>query len=272
MKKVTTLALAMFSVLALTLTLTACGGNDAAPITTPSPTPETTPVSTPEPAQEEPESEEEDEEDSEPEIKQHTYPAMGTIEGNVYISEYLGFQLTLPDGWENGDITAYHEAIANYVPEEIMDSIIDGYLPKEFFGGFGGFADFFANNPEVRSSLSINFKILWEEQVEFTEIDYIEDQISRVNQLVQENYTPVFDPDQIPVRIGNMEWYIYKESYERQFDTGRMTFGSINYINLTNGYINQIILNLGYFPGSVDYWDIVSEEDLFSLFEISPLY
>jgi len=271
MKKFATLTIAILLILAMTLTLTACGGNDAAPITTPLPTPETTPVSTPEPEQEEPEPEEEDEEEPEPEIEQHTYPAMGTIEGNVYISEYLGFQLTLPDGWENWDITAYHEAIANYVPEEIMDSIIDGYLPEDFFG-YWYFTDFFANNPEVRSSLNINFKMLWEDQIGLSEIDYIEDQISGVNQLIHENYTPVFDPDQIPVRIGNMEWYIYKESSERQFDTGRMTSGSINYINLTNGYINQIILNLGLLPGSVDYWDIVGEEDLFSLFEISPLH
>jgi len=139
MKKVVILTSALILALTMTLTLAACGGSDTTPAATPTPTQEAMPTQeatpTPEPTlKPTPEPPPEPTPESEP--KEAEEATIGRIQrgnwnGNIYSSEYLGFQLLVPDDWEiNSD-----ENLLSHrgLPEDVLNVILNGEVPEEYW-------------------------------------------------------------------------------------------------------------------------------------------
>jgi len=226
MKKILTLYL----LLILALTLVACD-TDTAPINEPTPTlattpapvpestPEPTPAVTPEPTPE----------PTPTPTPEPMKPTRGIVEGNTYKSEYLGLRIDLPTEWvvgkddnEIGYLEEFNETMWK-VSQQVL------VLPFfEFLSSTGG---------QAPINIVISFGRLDED---FTEAGWINDMTGRMERAKGSLLSYYFDPDQIPLRIGNNDWYTYKMEIAGGISLDPLLIPNsytkeISYISFSNG-------------------------------------
>jgi len=122
MKKFATTTLAIILAIAMILALTACGGNEAAPTVTPTPTPASTPAPTPTPTPT-PTPEPEEEENDNLRIR-------GSIDENVYTSEYLGLSITTPGSIS---LTSNRNFDTWGIPQYVIEILENDEIPPDYW-------------------------------------------------------------------------------------------------------------------------------------------
>ena len=218
MKKLATMTLVLILTLTMIFTLVACGGSDSAKEIAPKSTPETiqepTPVPTPEPT---PEPEPEPTPEPEPIV-----PNRGVVEGNTYMSEYLGLSIDLPSDW---DIYEDNIAIGN------LEEIPESFWVLDDEGDYNSILVFESYGYDCLG-IWIYISKLSPKQSGYSEIDFYNDFYAGLSE--DEDNISEFDSNQTPVRVGNNDWYVYKLSFTPQ-SSGDTVFTF--YLNITDGFV-----------------------------------
>jgi len=219
-KKIFVLLLVLFL---LTPLLAACGGDTVAPAETPVPTPE--PMVP------------ELEEDNAP-AQRTEFPVRGIWENDVFTSEYLGLQFTLPDGW----VAASDEEIAGVMGfAEALPAT--GGLTEQFWdvANVLGVHDLMVVSPITGANIQIIFERLVFPNTRMTEAQYIEGAEADAELF---GIAMGIAPDLDGITIGGYNWL----SHGTEMDAmGRTAYGR-QFISIRDGFARLIIFT--YFEGS----------------------
>lgn len=177
-------------------------------------------------------------------------PIHGFVDGSTYTSEYLGLRIDSPSGWEVDLLSK--ERQLDWLGFDLFD-----VFPDLFWYTTNIFQELRFVTTSSNDSLTINFNQLVYDEVNFNEVDYINNLISRSSSI--EGLTFDFDPNQTPIEIGNSLWYELRQ--ETKGDLGINRYG-IYYISIADGFARSIFLN-----GNRAFID---QTDITSLFSTYP--
>jgi len=146
-------------------------------------------------------------------------PTRGVVEGNTYSSEYMGFQLVLPNDWSIGedenDIGFLEE-----IPDSFWETSDSGFLELQAVYD--------------RSTIVISIGKLESDQADFSEIDLS----NRFDSNNNENMNINFDPNQTPTRIGRYDWYTWDQTLTMPGLSGSFYF--LIFQTISNGFAKII--------------------------------
>jgi hypothetical protein len=249
-----------------------CNQNEDLVVETQTPTPtqeveqetpsqqETTPPQ--EVEQETPNVDEEDEVDEVDEVS--IPPTRGNFDGSVYTSEWLGMRIEIPgleEWWENDIAPNYWVAIMEDMdptctkdwcnPKLVIEANFGEEIPEEFWDEreeahevwkpLWTFSAQKHNRPNnISDYIEIQYRRLTLEQINFTEIDYINHIISSIENGDVFNLISyeIFDN---PIRIGNYDWIRY-ERHQEEIRWGVETWNII-YININDRFVRTISIS-----------------------------
>ncbi|MCL2563643.1 MAG: hypothetical protein FWE08_06370 [Oscillospiraceae bacterium] len=186
---------------------------------------------------------------SEANVQRDGFPQRGSWDGDVFTSEYLGLQFTMPSGWVA--VTDEELADAMGIGFEFMERETDYHDLMELFGLLAviemGAACMFTGG-----NINITFERLTFPQNRLTAEEYIALSSETVAEMMGSEITYIF-PD--ATRIGAYDWY----SYSYVMDMFGMDVFGRQFVSIENGFAR--IITITSFDG------IESVDDVLAMFD-----
>jgi len=217
-KKISVLLLAIVMLFAM---LTACDSNttpdndrDAgrdsdADVTQESPTPEVedpnlsaTQENTPTPH-----TDDDDDDGADADVGDVELPRRGAWSEKVYTNQYMGIKITIPDDWEVAD--DYDIAAMMGIETSVVSGIDDDGIPNSVFDTVTAstFHDAMTSNPNTGASIQVIFERLTFPYNRISASEYI---TQAAPALTAMGFTVDLSESEVPVKIGNDDWYLLK--------------------------------------------------------------